>query len=184
MFGSSSLFRCLVIPAASIVLSAAAPAPSVADPIHIVAVGASNTRGWGVGEENSFPSQIGARLRALGYNVKIHNAGVPGSRTRGLLDRLDRVVPDGTGLVILQPGSNDLRFFGSKAQRTANIAEIVRRLRTRGIPVVVYDRDIPRKLLQWDGIHFTAAGHALIAERLLPEVLAALRRRDRAAARQ
>jgi acyl-CoA thioesterase-1 len=156
----------------------------MADPIHIVAVGASNTRGWGVGEENSFPSQIGTLLRARGYNVQIHNAGVPGSRTQGMLDRLDRVVPDGTSLVILQPGSNDLRFFGSKAQRKANIAEIVRRLRARGIPVVVYDRDVPRELLQWDGIHFTVAGHALIAERLLPEVLAVLRHHGRAAAQR
>ena len=49
--------------------------------------------------------------------------------------------PKGTDIVILQPGGNDLRFFGTKAARTANIAAMVQRLRARGIRVIVYDPD-------------------------------------------
>jgi acyl-CoA thioesterase-1 len=180
--------RTLRAAAAASILSAlvwlAASSAVSAQPIKIVAVGASNTKGWGVGVENSFSSQLGAKLRARGYHVEIHNAGVPGSRTHGMLERLDHVVPDRTHLVILQPGSNDLRFFGSKEQRAANVAEIVRRLRARKIPVVVYDRDVPSNMYQWDGIHFTVAGHALIAERLLPEVTAMLATKSRTLARQ
>src|SRR5262245_57312724 len=39
-----------------------------------------------------------------------------------LRNRLDSAVPKGTDIVILQPGANDLRFFGTKEARTANIS--------------------------------------------------------------
>jgi acyl-CoA thioesterase-1 len=50
-----------------------------------------------------------------------------------MLRRIDKDVPSGTDIAILQPGGNDLRFFGTKQQRAANIAEMERRLRARSI---------------------------------------------------
>ena len=44
-----------------------------------------------------------------------------------------------------------------------------RRLRARGIKVIVYDDDIPLR-----SIHLTPEGHAMIAAALLPRVMAIL----------
>jgi acyl-CoA thioesterase-1 len=89
-------------------------------------------------------------------------------------NRLDAAVPKDTDIVILQPGGNDLRFFGTKQARTANVAAMVQRLRARGIRVIVYDPDpVPRDFYQWDGIHFNAAAHAKIAATLAAQIATA-----------
>src|SRR4029077_14445339 len=86
----------------------------------------------------------------------------------------DAAVPKGTDIVILQPGANDLRFFGTKQARTANIAAMVQHLHARGIRVIVYDPDpVPSDFYQWDGIHFNAAAHAKIAATLAAQIVAA-----------
>jgi lysophospholipase L1-like esterase len=67
-----------------------------------------------------------------------------------------------------------LRFFGTKAARTANIAAMTQRLHARGIRVILYDPDpVPRDFYQWDGIHFNAAAHAKIAAVLAAQIAAA-----------
>ena len=63
-----------------------------------------------------------ALLRKKGIDANVTNAGVHGDVTAGMLSRLDAAVPKGTNIVILQPGANDLRFFGTKEARAANIA--------------------------------------------------------------
>jgi acyl-CoA thioesterase-1 len=145
-----------------------------ADTVNIVALGASNTWGWGVGQHKAFPEQLQAMLSAKGYEVHLKNAGVVGDTTSGMLRRIHKVVPDGTQLVIFQPGSNDLRFFGTKKARAENIAAIVSVLGARNIKVLVFDQDLPSHYYQVDKIHFTAEGHSEIASRLLPEVIAAI----------
>ena len=149
------------------VLVAVAAAPLQARPLNIVAIGASNTSGLGVGEQNAYPAVLERLLRQKGIDAHVSNAGVWGDVTAGMRNRLDAAVPKGTDIVILQPGANDLRFFGTKQARTANIAAMVQRLHARGIRVVVYDPDpVPRDFYQWDGIHFNAAAHAKIAATL------------------
>src|SRR5271154_6749379 len=118
------------------VLIAAAPVKAAA--LNIVAIGASNTSGWGVGAQNAYPALLQALLRKKGINANVINAGVLGDVTAGMLKRLDTAVPKGTDIAILQPGANDLRFFGTKEARTANIAAMATRVRARGIRVIVY----------------------------------------------
>ena len=43
-----------------------------------------------------------------GYDVQVANAGIPGDTLRGMLARLDRYVPEGTRVVIVQGGYNDV----------------------------------------------------------------------------
>jgi acyl-CoA thioesterase I len=141
--------------------------------LNIVAIGASNTAGWGVGSQNAFPAILQALLRKKGINANVTNAGIAGDVTAGMLNRLHASVPAGTDIVILQPGSNDLRFFGTKERRAANIEAIVGQLHSRGIRVIVYDpAETPADLYQWDGIHFTAAAHARIAATLAAQIAA------------
>jgi acyl-CoA thioesterase I len=146
-------------------------APLEASALNIVAVGASNTSGFGVGAQSAYPAILQELLRKKGINANVTNAGVNGDVTAGMLNRIDSAVPNGIDLVILQPGANDLRFFGTKERRAANIAAMVARLRSRGIRVIVYDPDpIPPDWYQWDHIHFNAAAHAKIAATLAAQI--------------
>ena len=150
--------------------------PSQARPLNIVAIGASNTSGLGVGEQNAYPAVLERLLRQKGIDAHVTNAGVLGDVTAGMRNRLDAAVPRGTDIVILQPGGNDLRFFGSKEARSANIAAMVQHLHARGVRVIVYDPDpVPRDFYQWDGIHFNAAAHAKIAATLAGQITAAVK---------
>lgn len=142
-----------------------------AETARIVAVGASNTSGWFIGSDNAYPERLQALLQAKGYNVEVVNAGVPFDTTNGMLARLDAAVPDQTRIVILQPGGNDLRFFGTTAQRSANLAAMVDKLRARKIAPIVFDPVIPPQYYRWDLIHLTLEGHAWIAAELLPQVI-------------
>lgn len=156
---------------AALVVILAARRPALATPVNIVAIGASNTAGWGVGAEQAYPTLLQQMLRERGYDAHVANAGVSFSTTTGMLKRLGRVVPVGTSIVILQPGGNDTRFFGTKDQREKNIAAIVERLRARHIRVIVFENDVvPHNQLQWDRIHFTRKGHATAAAYLLRQV--------------
>ena len=159
--------------ALALAIALAVVAPAAAAALNIVAIGASNTSGFGVGEQNAYPAQLQALLRKKGISANVTNAGVLGDITAGMLSRLDAAVPKGTDIVILQPGANDLRFFGTKQARAANIAAMVQRLHARGIRVIVYDPDkIPADFYQWDGIHFNAAAHAKIAATLAAQIAA------------
>jgi acyl-CoA thioesterase-1 len=139
---------------------------------NIVAIGASNTSGFGVGAQDAYPTRLQVLLRTKGILAKVTNAGIAGDTTVGMLRRLDSAVPKGTDIVILQPGGNDLRFGFSKEQRAANIAAMVKRLRARDIRVIVFDPEIPADFYQWDHIHFNAAAHAKIAAKLADAIVA------------
>ena len=154
-------------------LGLAFSSPLEAAALNIVAIGASNTSGFGVGAEAAYPAQLQVLLRRKGIDAKVVNAGVNGDTTSGMLRRLDNAVPKGTNIVVLQPGANDLRFGFSKEQRAANIAAMVKRLQARGIRVIVYDPGtIPTDFYQWDHIHFNVAAHAKIAAKLANEIAA------------
>ena len=62
---------------------------AAADVMNIVALGASNTAGWGVGSRNAYPAQLEAMLRSRGYDAHVANAGVSFDTTSGMLGRVD-----------------------------------------------------------------------------------------------
>jgi acyl-CoA thioesterase-1 len=168
----------IMAPRAALLLAALlfSVAPCVAKPLRIVAIGASNTQGFYVGKEGAYPAQLQALLKQKGIEAEVINAGVPFDTTNSMLRRIDADVPKGTDIVILQPGANDKRFFVSPAQRAANIAEMERRVRARGIKVVTYDDEIPLRYYAFDFIHLTHEGHAMIAAALLPRVMTLIHR--------
>ena len=138
----------------------------------VVALGASNTYGKGVARNQAFPAQLEAILRAKGLNVRVINAGINGDTTEGMLRRLDRAVPNGTSVVILQPGGNDARK--GSPDRTA---EIQSRLRARGIAVIMLPNNVNKGLPhQPDGQHLTPEGYHMIAEYLASQVAGAIGR--------
>jgi acyl-CoA thioesterase I len=82
-----------------------------ADTVRIVAVGASNTAGKGVGTE-AFPAQLEALLKAKGYDVRVTNVGISGDDTGHMLARIENAVPDGTRVVILDKAATNDRQRG------------------------------------------------------------------------
>lgn len=155
-------------------LAALGSAAAAAGGGTVVALGASNTYGQGVSRSQSFPAQLEAMLRRDGYRVHVINAGISGDTTGGMLGRLDRVVPRGTRVVILQPGGNDFRR-GSGGERGGNIAAIEQQLSARGIRVVMIENGMFRGLPhQADRVHLTPEGYHALAERVLPQVVRAL----------
>jgi acyl-CoA thioesterase-1 len=190
MISSARLLVCLIV--LSTFLGAA---PAQAHSALIVALGDSNTAGFGVGAENAFPTRLQALLRRNGYDVQIANAGIPGDTLGGMLARLDRYVPQGTRLVIVQGGYNDVIRGTTAAALVASINGILSRLAARRISTVLCGFNnrgwdaVGRTLAarygaifvdgsacydsryrSWDGLHMTAAGHHVIAARLLPAV--------------
>jgi acyl-CoA thioesterase I len=140
---------------------------------QVVALGASNTAGKGVSSQDAYPAQLEAMLKARGYGVRVINAGISGDTTQGMLARLNSAVPQGTRVVILQPGGNDLRRNAASV-----VPQIVVELKARGIKVVMLSNSmlgtVPAQMRQPDGMHLTPEGYHLIAARVLPNVMTAL----------
>jgi acyl-CoA thioesterase I len=143
-----------------------------ADAATIVALGASNTYGKGVERSQAYPAQLEAILRAKRPNVQVVNAGINGDTTEGMLGRLDQAVPNGTSVVILQPGGNDRRK--GRPDRTA---EIRSRLAARHIRVIILENGMLRGLPhQPDGQHLTPEGYHKLAASLASRVSGAIGR--------
>lgn len=177
----SALVACLC--ATSLWFSTQAHAKTVL----IVAVGADNVYGHGIGKRNTagvdpseaFPAQLQTLLRARGIDVHVSNAGVPRENDAQVLARLDSSVPKGTRLVIVVPSKgNDKKSGIDKEVRRRYLYRIEAHLRARHIAFIKTPnwKRIPGLLAQraWDGHHFTAKGHAIIARYLLPKVIAKL----------
>ena len=182
-------------------------------PVRIVALGDSLTAGYQLPASEAFPARLEAALRAKGVAVEVANAGVSGDTSSSGLARLDWSVPQGTDAVILELGANDmLRGVDPAVTRTA-LETIVRRLKARGIEVLLsgmlaapnlgadfareFNRIYPElaaahdlildpffvagvvrdpKLNLNDGLHPSAAGVAVIVNRILPKVEALIAR--------
>jgi acyl-CoA thioesterase-1 len=155
-----------------ILLAMSPLAISAARAATVVALGASNTYGKGVARNQAYPAQLEAILRARGVNCRVINAGISGDPTENMLRRLDSAVPNGTSVVILQPGGND----GRKG-RPDRTAEIESRLSAKGIRVIMLPNSAFHGMPhQPDGQHLTPEGYHMIAEQLASQVAGAIGR--------
>ncbi|WP_296514881.1 arylesterase [Rhodopseudomonas sp.] len=122
-----------------------AAAPAVADsaaaaptrPIKLVVLGDSLSAGYGLPAAAAFPVRLQKALKSNGRETEIINAGVSGDTASGGLGRLDWSVPADTEAVILELGANDaLRGTDPKVTRAA-LDEILKRLKSRNIKVLL-----------------------------------------------
>jgi acyl-CoA thioesterase-1 len=116
---------------------AQAQAQASAKPLKLVVLGDSLSAGLGLSAQDSFPARLQKALQAKGIVTDMTNAGVSGDTSSGGRDRLDWSVPDGTEGVIVELGANDaLRGIDPGLTRAA-LTDIVQRLKTRKIPVML-----------------------------------------------
>ena len=175
---------------------------ALAGEVKIVALGASQTNGKGVAREDAYPAQLERLLRAQGLAASVVNAGVDGDTTADMAARLDSAVPEGTSLVVLQPGTNDRNAKGRRGTLSAeetkeNIEGMLAKLRARNVKVILLGFPgggggpvakkhgakwfgqvrIPERYRQADGQHYDKEGYALLAADLAPVVTAEIQGR-------
>jgi len=108
-----------------------------AEPYKIVGFGDSLMAGYGLDAGQSFPEKLEEALRRKGHDVVIAKAGVSGDTTSGGLARLDWSVPDGTDLVILELGANDMLRAIDPEIAEKNLDAMLARLKQRNIGVLL-----------------------------------------------
>lgn len=108
-----------------------------AQAVQIVAFGDSLMAGYQLNPGESFPEKLEVALRERGHDVVIANAGVSGDTTTAGLARLDWSVPDGTDLVILGLGANEmLRGLDPDVPRR-NLTQMIERLQARDMDLIL-----------------------------------------------
>lgn len=103
----------------------------------IVGFGDSLMAGFSLGPDQGFTDRLQAALKAKGLDVAVANAGVSGDTTSGGVARLDWSVPDGTRLVILELGANDMLRGLSPDITEKNLDAMLAKLKARNIPVLL-----------------------------------------------
>ncbi|MGN6466997.1 MAG: arylesterase [Rhizobiaceae bacterium] len=134
MTAFKSLFAALLVA----IVASTAIVPAMADPVGIVGFGDSLMAGYRLGPGESFADRLQAALRKDGRDVTVANAGVSGDTTSDGLARLDWSVPDGTDLVILELGANDMLRGVDPALTRKNLDTMIGRLKKRGIAVLLF----------------------------------------------
>lgn len=124
-------------------------------------LGDSLSAGLGLAEAEAFPAKLQAALRTRGYDVAVINAGVSGDTASAGLARLDWAAPEGTDAVVLELGANDALRGIDPAVTRAALDAMLRRLRQRGIAVLLAGMRAPPNL----GREYVAA-----YDRMFPEL--------------
>lgn len=110
----------------------------------ILFLGDSLTEGYGLEEDESFPSLIENKLAENGYdNVRVVNAGVSGSTSASGLSRLQWYIRSQPDLMVLSLGANDgLRGLDTE-QMAANLSQTIEYAQENGLKVVLTGMVIP-----------------------------------------
>ena len=119
-------------------LAALIAAPARAGrPAIVTILGDSITAGYGLPASAALPAQLQLALARSGVPAIVRGAGVSGDTTAGGLARVGFSVQSDTDLCVVALGGNDLlQGLDPKATR-ANLDTIVRRLKARGVGVLL-----------------------------------------------
>lgn len=116
--------------------------PARAKP-RVVFLGDSLTAGLGLPSDQSYPSLIGKKLKARGYDYEIVNAGVSGDTSAGGVRRLDWSLEGDVRALVVALGANDgLRGLPTDDLKR-NLQAVLDRAKTRNIPVVLAGMEAP-----------------------------------------
>jgi acyl-CoA thioesterase I len=111
--------------------------PAFAGPIKVVVLGDSLSAGLGLSASDAFPARLKKALEDKRIDVDIINAGVSGDTASGGRDRLDWSVGEGTEAVIVELGANDALRGTDPSVTRAALSDILKRLKARGIAVLL-----------------------------------------------
>jgi len=112
----------------------------------IVAFGDSLTAGLGLKQNEAFPAQLEAALKARGTEVTVVNAGVSGDTAAAALARLDWALPDGAGAMIIELGGNDALQGIPPEGTKAALEKIIEKVQAKGLPILLAGQEAPRNM--------------------------------------
>lgn len=92
----------------------------------ILFFGDSLTAGFGLEEEESFPSLIQNRIDSLGLNYEVINAGLSGETSAGGKGRIEWVLKNSVDIFVLELGANDMLRGLSLTETEKNLREILK----------------------------------------------------------
>lgn len=142
---------------------------------EVAILGDSITAGYGLPKSQSLPARLEAELTRLGQAARVRAAGVNGDTTAGGLRRVDRAAPTGVDVCVVALGGNDLLLGTDPRAVEANLDAIVRRLRARGVTVVLAGVQVPVILAGAWGRNFNGAFQAVARRHglvFVPDMLA------------
>ncbi len=132
-------------------------APAAARPIRLLVFGDSLAAGYGLSPPDAFQAQLGAALKADGFDVTILDGGVSGDTTAGGRARLDWSLADKPDAVLVELGGNDGLRALDPGQMEANLAAILDTLQQNHIPALLSGIVSPPNL----GAAYTSAFRAV-----------------------
>ena len=164
----------------------------------ILAIGDSMTAGYGVAPEFSYPAQLERELKKRGYDYRVVNQGVTGSKTTQAFGRLTRALAVQADIVIIQLGGNDAAQGIPRAVSEENLRVMIQRFKPGGAKVffaggrfpylddVAKEFDVPvisfldgvrghQELVQSDGNHPTRDGYVIVVQNILKAIAPVLR---------
>ena len=103
----------------------------------ILFYGNSLTAGYGLDENESFPSLIEDKIDSLGLEYKVVNAGLSGETTSGGLKRIDWVMKQKVDIFILELGANDMLRGLPLDETRKNLAEIISIVKAKNPNVII-----------------------------------------------
>lgn len=109
----------------------------------VVFLGDSLTAGYGLDEEQSFPSLVEARLAATERPVKVVNAGISGDTTAGGLNRVDWLLRQQPDILVVCLGANDGLRGVELGSSEENLRQIVTKAQAEGVQVLLVGMLIP-----------------------------------------
>lgn len=144
--------------------AALAAAAGAANGQVIVVLGDSLTAGYGLAVRDAFPVRLQAALALRGHEARVIDAGVSGDTTAGGRARLDWALADKPDLVIVELGANDGLRGLPTAMIQANLDAIIRRLKQRGIAILLTGMMAPPNMGSEYGAAFNAVFPRLAAK--------------------
>jgi len=118
-------------------VASASPAPAEAvgdERPAILFVGTSLTAGLGLDPSEAYPAVVQRKIDVAGLDYRVVNAGVSGETSAGAVRRMDWLLRQSVGVLVVETGANDgLRGQDPEATR-ANIQAILGRAREQDPP--------------------------------------------------
>lgn len=139
-----------------------APLPEIGGPRRtILAFGDSLFAGYNLAEDEGYPEQLQAVLRARGINAQVIDAGVSGDTSQAGAQRIGFVLENAAvkpELAIVELGGNDLLRGLPPAQTRANLSAILDTLKEADIPVLLMGMRAPPNMgpqfqAEFDGLY-------------------------------
>jgi len=114
-----------------------APDKPMIDNKVILFYGNSLTAGYGLDENESFPSLIEDKIDSLALKYSVVNAGLSGETTSGGLKRIDWVMKQKVDIFILELGANDMLRGLPLDETRKNLAEIISIVKAKNPNVII-----------------------------------------------